>query len=194
MMEKGDGERVIRKYNNVYLSIITRYKDYIEKNESLYVADLPSLIVPGNPAVLNAARKISDSFPNYSYDKDFIEASRLALSYVKDNIETISIPIRFWQKPWETIANGAGDAFDKAVLLCSILIAIGGESTRIMMALERDGKDFVVFTKYRDELFTLDEVRGLLPAFSKQEIKSRLVKTGEDEIFEFNDKLCIASE
>lgn len=194
MMEKGDEERTIRKYNNVYLSIIARYRDYIEKNESLYVADLPGLIVPGNPSVANLARKISDSFPSYSYEKDFIEASRLALSYVRDSIETISIPIRFWQKPWETLTNGAGDAFDKAVLLCSILIALGGESTRIMVALERGGKDFVVFTKYHEELFTLDEARGILPAFSKEEIKSRLVKTGEDEIFEFNDKLCIASE
>jgi len=60
-----------------------RYKDYIEENENLYVAELPKLITPDNESVVGLANKIKSQFPIYSYNENFPDAVRSAYSYVK---------------------------------------------------------------------------------------------------------------
>lgn len=182
---------MLKKYNNIYLSIIMRYKDYIEEREGLYVAELPKLVTPEDTSVISAASGIMSNFPSYSYERDFLEAARLAHLYVKDKITTLSLPIQFWQKPSETITNAAGDPFDKAVLLCSLLIALGGVTTKIIIKITDGNRDFVVYSEYRGELIVIDLERGVGSAHDRNDLMARL-KIGTDtelSAYEFNDKM-----
>ncbi|HUB92643.1 MAG TPA: hypothetical protein VL945_01660 [Candidatus Saccharimonadales bacterium] len=181
----------MKKYNSLYLSIIMRYKDYIEEHEGLYVAELPKLVTPADSSVLSVASGITNNFPSYLYDRDFLEAARLAHLYIKERITTLSLPLQFWQKPSETISNAAGDPFDKAVLLCSILIALGGASSKIIITISDGSRDFLVYTEYRDELIVIDLERGITTAHNRDDLLSRL-KIGinpELSAYEFNDKM-----
>ncbi len=190
-MDAPDNADAIRKYNSIYLSIIMRYKDYIEEREGLYVADLPKLITPSDPAIVAVAKGITDSFPSYSYDRDFLEAARLSYLYLLERITTLPLPVQFWQKPSETLENGAGDQFDKAVLLCSILISIGGASSKIIITITEGKRDFIVYSEYCGELITVDPERGVGKAFDRKDLISRLkIKNGaETSAYEFNDKM-----
>lgn len=182
---------MIKKYNGIYLSIIMRYKDYIEEHEGLYIADLPKLVTPADSSVASVASGIMNSFPSYTYERDFLEAARLAYLYIKEKITAVSLPIQFWQKPSETITNCAGDPFDMAVLLCSILVALGNVSTKIIITLSDGKRDFLVYSEYNEELIVIDLERGITKAQSREELLSRL-KIGTDpelSAYEFNDKM-----
>lgn len=186
-----DETALIRKYNNIYLSMIMRYKDYIEEHEGLYVAELPKLVTPQDSAVISVATGITNNFPSYSYDRDFLEAARLAHLYVKEKITSVTLPVQFWQKPSETISNGAGDPFDMAVLLCSILIALGGVSSKIIITISDGQRDFLVYSEYREELIVIDLERGLTSAHNRGDLLGRLKIGSNPEVsaYEFNDRM-----
>ncbi len=185
-----DENELTKKYNNIYLSIIMRYRDYIEEHEGVYVTELPKLVTPSESSVQAAASAISAGIPGYSSDQDFLQAARLAQQYVKDKIATLSLPIQFWQRPSETLANGAGDPFDKAVLLCSILIALGGVSTKVIISASENRRDFLVYSEYRGEFIVADMENGVSTVKSKDEVLSYLKIDSETEsVYEFNDKM-----
>ena len=185
-----DEEELTKKYNNIYLSIIMRYRDYIEEHEGVYVAELPKLVTPSESSVQAAASAVSAGMPSYSFDQDFLQAASLAQQYVKDKIATLSLPIQFWQKPSETLANGAGDPFDKAVLLCSILIALGGVSTKVIISASENRRDFLVYSEYHNEFIVVNMESGVSTAKSKEEVLSLLkIDSDTESAYEFNDKM-----
>ena len=106
-----DDAEMLRKYNNIYLTIITRYKDYIEEHEGLYIAELPKLIIPSDKNVASIAEQIKSDFESYNPATDFPDAAYKALEHIK-SIKQVTMPIQFWQMPSETISNGAGDEFE----------------------------------------------------------------------------------
>lgn len=186
-----EDEDLTKKYNALYLEIIMRYKDAIERGETLYVAELPKLVTPNDEAVLSVVSKMTSSFHVYNYDENFLEASRLAHEYVKEEIATISPPIQFWLRPNQVINLQAGDVFDKIVLLCSILIALGNLSTTIVTAVKDNYKKHVVCCDYKGELMIVDLEDGISTAKSMEEVLERVgIKAGDDvTAYEFNDKM-----
>ncbi|MGC8776775.1 MAG: hypothetical protein ACP5P2_02405 [Candidatus Micrarchaeia archaeon] len=193
-MDMEDKEiETLKRYNQLYLEIIMRYKDYIEENENLYVAELPKLITPDNESVVGVANKIKSSFPEYKYEDNFPDAVRLAYSYVKDEIFLASLPIQFWLKPEEVIRCGAGDIFDKATLLCSLIIALGNASTKIVIKVEGSEREFVVYSEFNGGIIAVDLEKGVKEYRSKDELfdDMGISKGGGEDLtaYEFNDKM-----
>ncbi len=183
---------VLKRYNQIYLEIIMRYKDYIEENENLYVAELPKLITPYEESVVGVANKIKNSFPLYKYEENFSDAFRLAYSYVKDEILLVNLPIQFWLKPEEVIRCGAGDIFDKATLLCSILIALGNVSTKLVIKAGESERSFVVYSEFNNHIIAADLEKGVKEYSSREELfkEMGLDKLSDDiTAYEFNDKM-----
>ncbi len=184
-------QEILKKYNQLYLEMLMRYKDYIESEESVYVAELPKLITPDDAAVINLANKIKSSFSQYSYDRDFYGAARIAYDNIRDNIATISLPLQFWLSPSQTLKCEAGDIFDKATLLCSLLIALGNMSTKVIIAAKEESRSFVVYCEYADSLILFNIDSGITQVKSKQELLDGM-NIGKDEeltAYEFNDKM-----
>ncbi len=184
-------QEILKKYNQLYLEMLMRYKDYIESEESVYVAELPKLITPEDPAVINLANKIKSSFSQYSYDRDFYGAARIAYDNVRDNIVMISLPLQFWLRPSQTLKCEAGDVFDKATLLCSLLIALGNMSAKVIIAAKEESRAFVVYCEYADGLILFNLDSGIAQAKSKQELLDSMNIGKDDELtaYEFNDKM-----
>ena len=182
----------LKRYNQLYLEIIMRYKEYIEENENLYVAELPKLITPDNESVVGLANKIKSQFPIYNYNENFPDAVRIAYSYVKDNILLVNLPIQFWLKPEEVIRCGAGDIFDKATLLCSLIIALGNVSTKLIIKVEDSEREFVVYSDFNNSIIAVDLERGVKEYKSREELLKAMGVYGENEemnVYEFNDKM-----
>ena len=191
--EKGDEDiETLKRYNQLYLEIIMRYKDYIEENENLYVAELPKLITPDNESVVSLANKIKSQFPIYSYNENFPDAVRSAYSYVKESILLVNLPIQFWLKPEEVIRCGAGDIFDKATLLCSLIIALGNVSTKLIIKVKESEREFVVYSEFNNGIVAVDLERGVKEYKSREELLKAMGVYGENEemnVYEFNDKM-----
>ena len=190
MAEVNDTE-LLRKYNLLYLEIIMRYKDYIEENENVNVSQLPNLVTPEDEGVVGAANKIKSMFTSYTFEQNFHDAAKQAYGYVKEDISNISPPIDFWLTPSQVIKTGAGDIFDKAVLLCSMLIALGNVSTRIVIFVRQTERKFIVYSETEGKIIAFDMEGGMQEFTSKEKLLERFeIKTGEDTTaYEFNDKM-----
>lgn len=186
-----DENELLKKYNDIYLEIIMRYKEHIEEKESLYVAELPKLITPNEDGVVNVAKGITGRFSLYRYGENFPEAAAKAYDYIKDRITPIALPIQFWQKPTDTLKHEAGDVFDRAVLLCSLLIALGAASSKVIIRIRDNDRSFVVYTEYNGRIIAVDMENGIKEHGSKDALLESLgiVKGAEVTAYEFNDKM-----
>ena len=184
-------EQLVRKYNMAYLEAIMRYKDHIEENETLSVAELPKLLVPDNDDVVAVANKIKSTFLTYSYDDNFADAAKAAYDYVSKEITQISMPMQFWFTPDQVIKIGAGDTFDKAMLLCSLLIALGGVSTKIVVVAGDSERKLVVASEYKGKIIAIDIERGIGEYPNKEALYDALGVGKKEDItaYEFNDKM-----
>ncbi len=186
-----DDTDALKAYNNIYLEIVMRYKDQIEEHESLYLADLPKLVTPTDENVILLAKDLKGNFPVFNYDENFPQAAELAYGYVKNNIKQISLPIQFWLRPAQTIKYAAGDIFDKAVLLCSVLIALGNVSSRIIVVARETSRRFIVYAEFKGRLITIDLDKGIRDMVSIEDLLKELNVNSDEETtaYEFNDKM-----
>jgi hypothetical protein len=188
-----EGERFAKemRLNQIYLAIISRYRDYIEEHEHISVSELPSLVTPKNAAVEGKANEIKAAFGTYSYKSSFKEASLRAFEFVKNEIEDAVLPLQFWLTPEETLTFMAGDIIDKNVLLCSILISLGNPAAKVLVCM-KDSSRFV-YTYYEADgaVYLMDLKNGLTEFQSKAEMM-RSAGIGDDSIsYEFNDSMYV---
>lgn len=187
-MEETD---LLKAYNNIYLEIIMRYRDHIEEKEALYLADLPQLVTPEDESVMLLANEVKSNFPAYLYNENFPEAAKLAYDYVRNRIAPVSIPIQFWLRPAQTIKYGAGDLFDKAVLLCSVLIALGDPASRVVVITKGSERHFIAYSEYQGRTLVMDVENGVREFKSLDALVNEM-QLGEDDdsaAYEFNDKM-----
>lgn len=186
-----DDAELAKIYNSIYLEIIMRYRDQIEEQEGMHVAELPKLVTPENENVQLIASNIKDKFLTYDYDKHFLEAAKHAHQYVKDTIVTIDLPIQFWQRPADTIKYKAGELFDKTTLLCSILLALGSGSAKAIIAIKESERSFSTYFEFEGGVYSIDLDTGMT---RHRDVNDMLVRLGigseneEVSAYEFNDK------
>ncbi|MDE1825034.1 MAG: hypothetical protein KGH61_02620 [Candidatus Micrarchaeota archaeon] len=184
-------EESLKKYNQLYLAIILRYKDYIEEKEKLNVAELPKLITPQDESVAAISNRIKSAFQNYSYPRDFEAAARFAFEYVKNEISNVSLPIEFWLMPSETIKSEAGDVFDRATLLCSIFLALGNVSSKVVIVTGSTARKFIVYAELGQKIISHDLEDGPRQFPDKEAFIKSLRLDSDDELtaYEFSDKM-----
>jgi hypothetical protein len=184
-------EKMLEKYSSLYLEIIMRYKDYIEEKETMYMAELPTLVTPSDESVLSKVKSIKSMFSVYKYDEDFYSAAREAHWFVRDKITDISLPIQFWLRPGQTMTLEAGDVFDKAVLLCTLLIALGNATAKVITLIGDSEKKFAVYCEFSGKTLLFDAEGEATEFGSRQEMLEKLGigKDSSTTAYEFNDKM-----
>jgi len=180
----------LRKLNAIYLRIINRYNSYIGEDESISVAELPRLVTPKDQEVSKKAKEIMESFEQYSYDKDFYSASIMAYEFVKKNIEPIVLPVEFWLEPSETLEFGAGEKLDRYTLLCSLLIALGNPSAKILITEKNERLNPILYYEFNG-IYMLDFATEIKKFESKNELLSHIGMDDDTIAYEFNDKMYL---
>ncbi len=188
-MEKNDCD-LAKKYNMVYLEILMKYKDYIEEKEAIYVSQLPEFVSPKDQNVGAVVMELLRSFGSYEPSKDLADGAAKAWSYVNENIDTISIPLDFWQSPEETLKHMAGDLLDKAVLLCSMIIAMGSADAKVVICVKPGKTSANVYFGWNGGIISLDLEMGPKAYADRDELLAD-IGIGEEgtTAYEFDDKV-----
>lgn len=144
-----------------YKKIIERYGEAIDAGERKTIPELKALVDQKDAAVLKlkaeALAKIGHA-DDYSFERDFLPYAEASFSYVK-SLSRIDSEIEpsFWMRPEEIVGLGAADAFDRAILLCSLLLACECETARVLvLELEGGGRHPVVVFYYKEKQHFLD--------------------------------------
>jgi hypothetical protein len=178
-----------RRLNELYIAIISRYKDYIEEKEGLSVAELPTLIMPSSEKVREKAEEIKSKFLNYTYDSNFYDASLLAFGFVEEQIEDVTLPLQFWLSPDETIIFQMGDMIDKCILLCSLLIALGNPSAKVFVKIDETARANFVYYEIKGKIYAL-EAKNKIRQFSTRDEMLSSMEFKEDTVaYEFNNQM-----
>jgi len=178
------------RLNRVYLAIISRYKDYIEEKEGLSVAELPTLVMPNDPKVIEKTEEIKSEFLNYSYDQSFYEASMRAYKFITEEISDVTLPLQFWLTPSETIEFEMGDQIDKSILLCSMLVRLGNPSSKVFVIVREDNsREISVYYTLDGKLYLLGSDSGVRSFAGKDQMLERLVISENDSAYEFNNQM-----
>ncbi len=191
MPEEAGEAKELSDLNEVYLAIISRYKEYIEDKESISVAELPRLVTPNDEAVSRKAGDIKTEFQDYFFDKDFYDAGMKAFEFVKDKVATVVLPVQFWLTPGETLGFMVGDLMDKNVLLCSLLIKLGNPSARVFVVSKGGDKRTFVYFEFGGKVHAMDLDDGTKEYSSRDAMIETLNLDDDTTAYEFNDKLYI---
>jgi hypothetical protein len=179
------------RLSQLYLSIIGRYKGYIEEREELAVAELPTLILPKGELVIRRANDIRAAFPNYSYDADFVLAAKKAFEFVRDEIEEIILPLQFWLTPDETTEFRLGDRTDRNILLCSILISLGNPSSKVFVIKRESGVSTYTYFEFGGKTVLMNVHEGTSVFASRDEMIKQFRIGEDDTAYEFNHQSYI---
>ncbi len=191
---EAENER-LKRLNQIYLLIISRYKDYIEEKEEVAVAELPRLVMPNSQLVEKKAKEIQDSIPNYFYEANFKEASIAAFTFVQKGIDEIMLPVQFWLTPEEAMSFSCGDGMDRNILLCSLFIALGNPSARVLVVMNMAGKVIRVYYDYNGTFTIFDLASGSIGEFGGKDEMLRQFSINENTTaYEFNDQVYIDIE
>lgn len=180
-----------KRLNQIYLAVISRYKDYIEEKEGLSVAELPTLVMLDSPKVKEKIREIKSSFLNYAYDQNFYEASMVAYEFVKNEIEDVVLPLQFWLTPEETIEFMMGDAMDKNILLCSLLVGLGNPSAKVFVRMFESTREVLVYYEFNNKLYIFDDDKQIKEVQDRKTLIDSLGLGDEDIAYEFNNQMYI---
>jgi hypothetical protein len=164
--------------------IIDRYRSTIEQSETKTIADIKAMINAKDPEVKKIADEIKSKFKPYIYERDFLEASKQAHEFIR-TIRTIRTPLDFWLLPKDIIKLKGGDPMDKAVFLCSLLIALDNSDSYVVVGVN-DGTKVAVSFKFKDEWYLIDPTGTGMISGKKEEIIDKWMGD-EKNIYEFNN-------
>jgi hypothetical protein len=198
-----------------YRAVIERYRDYINEGEQKTVPVLKSAIDPKEPTVAKMRSEIISAIAvakkaaagdrvvenrelDYDFETDFDDAAKAAFLRVQSLGKTHSeLSISFWLTYTEMDSLGVADAFDRCLLLCSLLSSLGCKTAMVSVLLLEDGSSHpvVIFGSAEENFFLLDACNvtslfGENSARSKQELVSGFVtsdgKKAAKISYEFN--------
>lgn len=189
-----DREKELR--HMLYRLLLKKYSGTISEAERKTVGELKALVNSEDLTVQSIAMQAKRE--NYVFEKHYPEAMEKAFESL-EGIEHVSldsdIKLNFWLTPREMLSEKIADHEDFALLLCSILLALGDENASVVVA-ELDDLEthaFVV-TEYREKFFLLDPCRkkdeGLLSG-NKEECLEKYSFNGagiKRFLFKFNNK------
>ena len=172
----------------LYKKIIDRYLETIEASEDKSVMELRSLVVPENPVIEKIASALKAYFRPYLYDKDFLKAAEKAFLYCRDEIRNEFLPLEFWLTPEDIFELKAADEIDKAILLCSLLLALENQSAKVVVETQQSTRHAFVTFDFNGEFHLMDPTHDVNVTGEKEEVLKRQIKQQESKvIYEFNN-------
>ena len=174
----------------IYRKIVERYRELIEASESKSIPELRSLVKPQSSSILEVRGKITREFSQYSYENDFIAAAQKAYEFVKDEIGTEHVPVEFWLSPKDIVELKTADEMDKAIFLCSLLIALGNKGAKVVVEMKGGLKHAFVMFSFGNRYYLFDPVHNVNLAGSKEILEAQISTEKDEEnniVYEFND-------
>ena len=151
--DAGDDNAKLRLYE----LLLRKYADLINEFEKKTVGEIKSMIDKDSLTVQSLCQRFSGS--NYSFDRNYIEAASRALQFISGEIRHVKadMELNFWLTPNEILDKMVGDDEDIAVLMCSVLYALGDEKAEVVIAeLDNRTTHAFVITEHRGVFYIFD--------------------------------------
>jgi hypothetical protein len=181
---------VCKRRESMYRKIVERYRELIEAAESKSIPELRSLVKPQSSSIVEVKEKITREFSQYNYGANFLVAAQKAYEFVKDEIKTEHVPVEFWLSPKDIVELKTADEMDKAIFLCSLLIALGNKGAKVVIEMKGGLKHAFVMFSFGNRYYLFDPVHSINLAGSKEILEAQ-ISPGRDEenkiVYEFND-------
>lgn len=161
--------------------VIDRYRKFIEDGEAKSIAELRSLVKPLDHAVVEMKINIQDAFHPYVYDKHYVPAAQKALDLIF-SYKAVTLPVNFWLEFEEIQRLNASDDIDRAILLCSLLRALGSDSAKVMIT---KNKDALVMFDFGEKHYVVEISRKAMSAYPKND--DQYLQIRHSAIYTFND-------
>ena len=168
-----------------YEQIIERYRTLIEREESKTIADLKLMIKPEDETIVRIRNEIIDKIRPYIFDQHFLVAAETAHKFVRE-VRTSKVPVDFWLTPKELIELRGGDPMDKAVFLCSLLVALENQEAYVVVGVNGGTKVAVAF-KFKDDWYFIDPISRAQVKGEKEQLIQQWFAS-DKEVYEFNNK------
>ncbi len=172
---------------NLLKLIIERYREQIEMGETKTIPDLRNLVDPNNKAIQQVKETITNDFHPYIYEKDFQSAADKAFSFLKEEIGDEALPVDFWLLPEEVLELKVADEMDKAIFLCSLLIALDNETAKVVVETNGERHALVLY-EFNGTYHLMDPVHDLRISGTKEEILEKVKRGDSRPSYEFNNK------
>jgi hypothetical protein len=177
-----------KKRLSVLRKIIERYRDLIETGETKTVPDLRNLIDPKNKAIMQIRERILGAFHPYIYEEHFEKAAGFAFEFMRDSIGNETLPVDFWLYPEDVLELGVADEMDKAIFLCSLLMALDNDTAKVVVETEGQRHAFVL-VEFLGKFRLMDPVHNVDIIGSREEIlKAHIEGHDYKVIYEFSNK------
>ena len=163
-----DGQRLYKARSLFYKKIVERYAEAVNAGEQKTIPELKFLVNPEDEAVIALRQKLlqemqlspspAEGVEQYRFERDFLGFAERAFNFVQSLQKIHSeLSVSFWLSPSEVVQLGVADAFDRCILLCSLLIAGGCETARVrVLELEGGGRHPVVAFYYKERQHLMD--------------------------------------
>jgi hypothetical protein len=186
--QESDDHELCRRRMALLRGIIERYREQIEMGETKTVPDLRNLIDSKNKAILQVKMRIGEQFHPYLYDANFEEAANKAFEFIRNEIGNETLPVDFWLYPEDVLEFKLADEMDKAIFLCSLLIALDNDTARVVVETGGHRHAFVLF-EFGGKFRLMDPVHNVNISGSREEVlKEHLAGYESKVIYEFNQK------
>jgi len=187
IVDKRDELRTLQDRIKIYDLIVGRYREYIEKNEAKTITGLKSLVRPNDEAIQKKKEEIIEEMKlrPYIYDSHFLKAADGAHKFIME-IRKYILPVDFWLTSKELIDIGGGDPMDKAVFLCSLLVALENQESYVIVGIDKGIKVAVGFV-YNNEFYIMDPASASRAKGEKEKLIMDWFKD-DRKIYEFNDR------
>ncbi|PIU03045.1 MAG: hypothetical protein COT55_00315 [Candidatus Diapherotrites archaeon CG09_land_8_20_14_0_10_32_12] len=143
--------------NKLLKAIINKYLP----EQSFGLEDLKKLVLPNDLSVLSIKQEIMPE--SYDYENDYLVAIKNLYDYLQKNytITDLNLSNKYWLAPKDIIEASAGDVFDLSILVCSILIALGGNDTKVyVVELSDFSRHAFVLTRHKKRVLIIDLVNS----------------------------------
>ena len=179
---------VYKRRAALYRRMLERYREVIEASEDKSVAELRSLINPENSAVQLLKGRLTEDFRPYIYERDFMQAAERAYAFVKDEIKNEPLPLDFWLTPEDMLELKVADEIDKAMLLCSLLIAFENHSAKVVVETGGRLRHAFVLFEFGGKTYKMDPAHGVFMSGTREEVLAEQLSGAEKKlVYEFNN-------
>ncbi|VVB73613.1 Uncharacterised protein [uncultured archaeon] len=183
-VERRSEANILQDKIRLYELVLGRYRQMIEHSESKTIADLKAMIRPNDETVQKAKEEITSAMRPYIYDQHFDIAAEAAHKTVRE-MRTVKSLIDFWLTPKEMMNLRGGDPMDKAVFLCSLLIALDNPDSYVIVGVD-SGIKVAVGYKFGEQWRLLDTTSKASVSGDKETLLKEWFGD-ERNIYEFNN-------
>ena len=189
-------EKIDDYYHKIqlYQLLVTKYKNTIESSESKTAQDAKTLVQPANSNITTIIQRIK------SGSREPMKQYQAAFEFMDEIHSVPYIGATFWLTIADMLENKVADYEDKAILLCSILRALGADSKVLVASMADSSNRPLVTIALKDKSILLDpnQKHDFVKYVGKRnEIIKQFLANGSKIkriSYEFNDKEYLSHE